>query len=250
MAGAASADTIPADPQVAAAQALLRNDRLYRGKINGTADTETEAAIRRFQMTYGLRATGRLDEPTVTAMGLPRFTPAPSTLESDRRFLRDQTAAASPPPVRERTVAPPRAVPRSEAARRDVSRFLETFLGAAGEQDSAKELSFFADSVDYFDQGRVNRESLEGVLDRSRAVWPSRKFELLDLEPVTTAGDPEMRIRFTVRFENSNGLRRRAGIERQEAVIVKTGNGSLRLAALHTVAPGAPSRMGHLNVAR
>ena len=72
MAGAASADTIPADPQVAAAQALLRNDRLYRGKINGTADTETEAAIRRFQMTYGLRATGRLDEPTVTAMGLPR----------------------------------------------------------------------------------------------------------------------------------------------------------------------------------
>ncbi|MEI6351931.1 MAG: peptidoglycan-binding domain-containing protein [Verrucomicrobiota bacterium] len=245
--GAAATEEVGADPEVAAAQALLRGDRMFRGKVNGIPDLETEAAIRRFQITYGLRATGRLDEPTVATMRLPRFTPPPTTLDADRRFLREQTPA-SPPPVAEQTTAPTRAKPAEAVASHpafgqgDLRSFLENFLEAAGEQNPGKELGFYADSVDYFKQPALNRESLAGALDRSRAAWPNRRFELLDLEPVTALGKRAFRVRFTLRFENSNGLQRKAGIERQEAVIVRADDGSFKLAALHLGGASQDSR--------
>jgi hypothetical protein len=55
---------------VAAAQERLAREGYYRGETNGVINAEMEKALRRYQSTNGLRATGYLDGDTLAVMGL------------------------------------------------------------------------------------------------------------------------------------------------------------------------------------
>ena len=60
---------------VAAAQERLAREGYYRGETDGVLSPEMQKAVRRYQITNGLRATGYLDTDTLTIMGL-RKTPS------------------------------------------------------------------------------------------------------------------------------------------------------------------------------
>lgn len=82
-----------ADPQIAAAQQALKDAGFYYGEVSGRKDTDTTAAIRRYQIRNGLQITGELNAETRKSLRLPGGAPAP-----------DVTPAA--PPVRRATPAP------------------------------------------------------------------------------------------------------------------------------------------------
>lgn len=87
-------------PPIAAVQALLRQERLYTGPVDGAPSLATTAAVRRYQILHGLRATGLLDEPTLRAM----LAPAPlskALTDSDRELLRELSETPLPEPVAE-----------------------------------------------------------------------------------------------------------------------------------------------------
>ena len=106
---------LAADEAVQNAQTELKSQGFYYGEINGTFNSETSAAIKRYQIRNGLEVTGTLTQQTLESLGLvaaqkpasPRPPPvaaAPSTApaakpplnlrrddtveESDRSFLR------------------------------------------------------------------------------------------------------------------------------------------------------------------
>jgi len=54
------------------AQAALKNRNYYGGTVNGFMTQETRAALQSFQSDNGLEATGQLDQPTASALGLVR----------------------------------------------------------------------------------------------------------------------------------------------------------------------------------
>ena len=85
---------------VAAAQALLRQERLYVGPVNGVLDPATAAGVRRYQMVHGLRATGRLDDATLRRMLAPPVPPE-ELADSDRRLLLELAQTPVPDPVAE-----------------------------------------------------------------------------------------------------------------------------------------------------
>ncbi len=87
---------------IAAVQALLRQERLYSGPVDGVAGHETVAAIRRYQILHGLRATGRLEPDTLRAMLLPAPSGRGEITESDRELLRELAQTPLPDPVAER----------------------------------------------------------------------------------------------------------------------------------------------------
>ena len=99
MLGAVSAQ---ADPAVESVQQVLKDQGFYYGEITGTKDTETTAALRRFQIRNGLQVTGELNAETRKSLGVvgapaPQATPsapvspkaAPPRAQPDTSDLRD-----------------------------------------------------------------------------------------------------------------------------------------------------------------
>ena len=59
---------------VVAAQEQLAQEGYYRGETDGALNPEMQKAVRRYQITNGLRPTGYLDSDTLAVMGLPNAT--------------------------------------------------------------------------------------------------------------------------------------------------------------------------------
>ena len=55
-----------------AAQERLAREGYYHGGSEGILNPEMQRAVRRYQITNGLRATGRLDADTLAVMGLQK----------------------------------------------------------------------------------------------------------------------------------------------------------------------------------
>jgi peptidoglycan hydrolase-like protein with peptidoglycan-binding domain len=85
-----------ADPSVESAQQALKDEGFYYGEVTGEKDTDTTAAIRRYQIRNGLQVNGDLNEETLKALGInsagarsvvkasPTTPPEASDLRADR----------------------------------------------------------------------------------------------------------------------------------------------------------------------
>ncbi len=103
--------TALADDATRNTQIQLKNRGFYYGKIDGVSGSETEAAVRRFQIRQGLKVTGTLNEETSQKLNRPLSASAPAPpanySDSDRDFL-DSTA---PAPSRSTPAPTPRPAP-------------------------------------------------------------------------------------------------------------------------------------------
>lgn len=59
-----------ADSSVSQVQAALAREGYYHGAIDGSIGPATRNALRRFQRSHGLDATGQIDQPLLEALGL------------------------------------------------------------------------------------------------------------------------------------------------------------------------------------
>lgn len=88
-----------ADQSIQSAQQILKDQGFYYGEVNGQKDTDTVAAIRRYQIRNGLSVTGELDPATQQSLGMnaaasarPAAKPA-TTPEADTSDSRDQSSS-------------------------------------------------------------------------------------------------------------------------------------------------------------
>src|ERR1039457_5482832 len=87
-----------ADHSIESAQQILKDQGFYYGEVNGQKDTDTVAAIRRYQIRSGWSVTGELDQAPQQWLGMkaaasarPAAKPA-TTPEADTSDLRDQSS--------------------------------------------------------------------------------------------------------------------------------------------------------------
>ena len=66
------AGSLWADDLTRAIQQRLKDQGFYYGEVDGQGGDETSAAIRRYQIRYGLRVTGQLNDETLHALHLSR----------------------------------------------------------------------------------------------------------------------------------------------------------------------------------
>jgi peptidoglycan hydrolase-like protein with peptidoglycan-binding domain len=64
--------SIWADDLTRAIQQQLKDQGFYYGEVNGRAGDETSAAIRRYQIRYGLKVSGQLNDETLHSLGMSR----------------------------------------------------------------------------------------------------------------------------------------------------------------------------------
>src|SRR5580704_15498963 len=64
------ANPLWADDLTRAVQQRLKGQGFYYGDVDGQGGDETSAAIRRFQIRYGLKVTGQLNDETLRSLGM------------------------------------------------------------------------------------------------------------------------------------------------------------------------------------
>ena len=88
-----------ADELTRAIQQRLKDQGFYYGDVDGQGGDETSAAIRRYQIRYGLKVTGQLNDETLHSLGISRDSltrPAPGYQDNGGSFSRQQPPSQAP----------------------------------------------------------------------------------------------------------------------------------------------------------
>jgi peptidoglycan hydrolase-like protein with peptidoglycan-binding domain len=144
--------TAQADQLTESVQQKLKDQGFYYGEITGKKDTDTTAAIRRYQIRNGLQITGEINAETQRALGLtskPAATAPPRPANSPVPKTED---------LRQEPVAPPssRRAPRPPPEERDDSDNFDDEEEERGDADNAP---------DYEPAPRGPRLESGGILD-------------------------------------------------------------------------------------
>ncbi len=242
--------TATADDNIRAAQTRLKDGGFYFGEMNGEYNSETAAAVSRYQIRNGLQITGQLDAATAKALGVAAAGKASAEPETwqrlrkpDQQFLqRQSTTAPKPPTKRPPTVPAPQPVQEVAAPTPDATTFVlsrerlrdwvAAFVLAGLDPHVGAELDFFADRVNYFDSGIVDRERIRHDLQAYDAKWPQRSFWLAGQVNVQPKADSRIQVTFPLRFELRNGSRHSAGRVQKSLLLEVTGD-DLRIVAVN-----------------
>ena len=242
--------SIFADDSVRAVQTKLKSEGFYFGEVSGTYDSDTASAVSRYQIRHGLPISGQIDPETAKALGVGPVATAsrPDSAswqrlrKSDRRFLSRLNARQRKQPANtsrtqttttttERTASRPPASVQADPddptklilSRERLRDYVAAFVLAGLDPRVGAELEFFADRVNYYGDGVVDRQKIRRDLQRYNQQWPQRRFWLagdLDVEPQP---DSRLRVTFPLRYELSNGKKRSSGKIHKTLMLEITG---------------------------
>lgn len=249
-----------ADETVRAAQDRLKADGFYHGQPTGSYDSETTAAVTRYQIRHGLAISGKLDIATTQALGIaPASEPATESStdaeawrrlrDGDRQFLQKLNAGAIPAPKPSTPSAPspaagldthappPRLAEDVPLQERNGSEQLRDYVGAfvlAGLDPAAgAELEFFADRVNYFGDKGVGKARIRRDLVRYDREWPRRRFWLAGGLKVERLEGGALKVAFPLRYELANGSRRAAGKVMKTLILQESEAGDLEITGVN-----------------
>jgi peptidoglycan hydrolase-like protein with peptidoglycan-binding domain len=256
----ASLSSTRADDTIRAVQSRLKTGGFYSGEITGNYDSDTAAAVTRYQIRNGLQITGKLDAQTRYALGVTDTRPesfTPKFGEDVWRYLRksdqqqinrmiaedarpkhsdktvgpNRSTPAPPPP--DVPAAPPQADVSSDAYNRErLSDYIGAFVLAGLDPQVGAETEFFAERVNYFGKPGVTRETIRRDLQRYNARWPQRSFSLAG-ELAINSVNGNLRVTFPLRYELRSGSRHSSGKVWKTLVLEKTGADDLQIVSVN-----------------
>ncbi|MBA2271384.1 MAG: peptidoglycan-binding protein [Chthoniobacterales bacterium] len=205
-----------ADDATRAVQEELRKRNLFYGDIDGRQTPALIAAIREYQQRKGFAVTGVQDEDTLRSMGISERPaqvanlPEGPVLRSDRGGPPGAVAAAAtsdiPPPSQPAPVNAP--APTKDEMRAWLTKYLE----ACETQDVSDELAYYAEQVQYFHHGTVDKEHIRRELLAYVQQWLDRQFSIGNTINISKSGENTV-VRCRIRFDlaNAAGTRKANG---------------------------------------
>ena len=193
---------VRADDITRVVQEALRTRKFYYGDVDGRQGPETTEAIRRFQEKKGFDPTGTADETTLRALGL----------------------------------LPHASLNASGSERVEQCRdFIDRYLHACQAGDLAAELAFYADRVDYMDEGAERKAVLQVELASYRQNWPERRFKLVHCVASPNPSNRDETIAtFRYQFDVRGDGGERKGVEDLNVTIRLIG-GELRIVSMRNI---------------
>ncbi|MDP9003631.1 MAG: peptidoglycan-binding protein [Verrucomicrobiota bacterium] len=256
-----AASSLLADENVRTIQVRLKEGGFYSGEINGVFNSDTAAAVTRYQIRNGLQITGKLDAQTSHALGVSAVAPqvpTPKFGEDVWRYLRKsdqehikkimaedagstqrrQVTESSTPPAtntsaqRKTAKARPRVNGPSSYDSERLRDYIAAFVLAGLDPRVGAEAEFFADRVEYFGEHNVTREKIRRDLQRYDNHWPERGFSLKGELAVTPVKD-RLQVAFLLRYELRSGSRHSSGKVWKTLVLEKTGADDLQIVSVN-----------------
>lgn len=119
-----------------------------------------------------------------------------------KRVAADPTPPPAPAPVTGGKRTSPAIGPT------DLSRFVGEYFTAMASNDIKRQVKFYADNVDYYRNGKIDRRIIEQTLRRYQARWPNRRYTMgsaIQYGPINSRG--EIVLTFPVSFTLKDGRR-------------------------------------------
>ncbi|HZE13431.1 MAG TPA: peptidoglycan-binding domain-containing protein, partial [Chthoniobacterales bacterium] len=201
-----------ADEETRQVQEELRKRHLFFREIDGRPSPEYALALKQYQQRQGFAQTGQADEMTLYSLGIGE----PSSPAEGAGDLPDVPVLRSDAAVHEETrpkapPAPTKTQNAGDVAKADIHNFLRRYFDACQSPNPDDELAFYAEKVEYFDHGVVDRPYIRNELAVYDQRWPSRKYTLGDSLRVSHVGNntiAKIRVNFQVANPEHN---RKAG---------------------------------------
>ena len=225
-------DFARADEETRQVQEELRKRHLFFRDIDGRPSSEYALALKQYQQRKGFAQTGVADDVTLYSLGIGE-PPSPAEGAGD---LPDVPVLKSDAALREpRPGQPP--VPTKETNAGDVTKaeirnFLRRYFDACQSPDPNDELAFYAEKVEYFDHGVVDRPYIRNELVVYYQRWPTRKYTLGNsLRIVRTGNKTVAKIRVNFEVANTEHNRKASGRTDDTFNLAKRGD-SLEIVSL------------------
>jgi hypothetical protein len=110
--------------------------------------------------------------------------------------------------------------------------YVGAFVLAGLDPNIGSEVDFFADRVQYYDEGIKDREKIRADLKRYDSRWPGRKFWLAGDITVEPQNDKRVRVTFPLRYELRNGAKRSSG-KVDKTVVLELAGDDLQIVAVN-----------------
>jgi peptidoglycan hydrolase-like protein with peptidoglycan-binding domain len=235
--------TASADEQVRQVQEELRKRNLYYGDIDGRGNPELAEAISRYQQRKGFAITGTIDDPTLRSLGISAPAPliagdtlpdlpvlksdmAPRSKEFRLVNLKPDGAASPTPPPQP---APP-------PVRDQVADFIRRYFAACETANVTDELDFYADQIDYYDRGIVDKAYIQYDLATYDERWPNRKYAVGKSIRISARGDDIVaRCRVTFGLATVSAARHASGRTDHTFVLARRGESDWQIVSIKEV---------------
>src|ERR1043166_1620562 len=139
----------------------------------------------------------------------------PATGSESSPDIRPRSAAAATLRTSAKSTAPMSAPPATGSADEFSTERLRDYVGAfvlAGlDKNVGSETEFFADRIEYYDQGTMDRDKIREDLKRYDERWPERHFWFAGNITVEPQSDNRVRVTFPLGFKLRNGNKQSSG---------------------------------------
>jgi peptidoglycan hydrolase-like protein with peptidoglycan-binding domain len=231
-----------ADEETRQVQEELRKRHLFFRDIDGRQSPEYAMAIKRYQQRQGFAQTGYADEVTLYSLGIGEAAPPAEGARDlpDVPVLKSDAALHEPRPTR--PPVPTKAQNASDVAKAEIRNFLRRYFDACQSPNPDDELAFYAERVEYFDHGVVDKPYIRNELAVYDQRWPSRKYTLGDsLRVVRTGNNTIAKIRIAFDVANPERSRKANGRTDETINLAKRGD-SLEIVSIKEARVRRPSR--------
>lgn len=231
-----------ADEETRQVQEELRKRHLFFRDIDGRPSSEYSMALKRYQQRQGFAQTGIADEITLYSLGIGEAAPPAEGARDlpDLPVLKSDAALREPratqPPV------PTKAQNAGAVGKAEIRNFLRRYFDACQSPSPDDELAFYAERVEYFDHGVVDKPYIRNELAVYDQRWPGRKYTLGDSLRVVRSGNNTI-AKIRVAFDVANPERSRKANGRTDDTInlAKRGD-SLEIVSIKEARVRRPSR--------
>jgi hypothetical protein len=110
--------------------------------------------------------------------------------------------------------------------------YVGAFVLAGLDPHIGSETEFFADRVQYYDEGVIGREKIRQDLERYAARWPDRCFWLDGDIKVDPQNGNRLRVTFPLRYDVRNGAKHSSG-EISKTLVLKPADDDLQIVAVN-----------------
>jgi hypothetical protein len=210
-----------------------QSSETWRRLRKGERRTSTTGRRSETGVTEARERSSPTDSETSTGTGMSARSTSPAKAQTSTETTEPVSATGSTARTSTQTtepvsVPPPPVAGNGSAAPEFSSERLRDYVAAfvlAGlDKNVGAETEFFADHVEYYDSGVVNRESIREDLKRYDERWPERHFWIAGTINIEPQSENRVRVTFPLGFKLRNANKQSSGKTDKTLVLERAGD--------------------------